>query len=322
MAIAGDHVARLSVTGSNYRFVMPGKPDEARREQARNLRREGYSLSQIARIMGLKSAGGVLGRWLKGVPPPEWTKRPRAKDHLREEALRLRKDGRSYREIEEILGVSRSSVSLWVRDVPLTEEQRAALDERRQASYRRHAAMVRETARARHQQLIDEAASQVGALSGRELFVAGVVAYWAEGSKTKPWGRRSMVKFINSDPGMIRLILCWLRLLGFSLDDLTFRVQIHESADVAAAEDSWSRVVGVPTGRFLRATLKSHNPVTVRKNVGDSYTGCLTIYVRRSTDLNSRIAGWFQAIEAALSGVRSVDRGSMEPDRVGVPLGG
>ncbi len=112
-----------------------------------------------------------------------------------------------------------------------------------------------------------------------------------------------MVKFINSDPGMIRLILSWLRLLGFSLDDLTFRVQIHESADVRAAEEFWSRVVGIPTGRFLRATLKSHNPVTVRKNVGDSYTGCLTIYVRRSTDLNSRIAGWFKGIEAALHGV-------------------
>jgi transcriptional regulator with XRE-family HTH domain len=313
VAAAGDDVERLSVTGPGYSCGMPGKPDEARRERARNLRREGYSLSQIARIMGLKSTGGSLGRWLQGVPAPHWTRRPRAKDGTREKAVRLRREGRSYREIEEILGVSRSSVSLWVRNVPLTEEHRAALAERRRAAYERQAASVRAASRARHQRLIDEAASQVGTISNRELFVAGVVAYWAEGSKTKPWGRRSMAKFINSDPGMIRLILGWLRLLGVTLDDLTFRVQIHESADVAVAERFWSRVVDVPASRFLRATLKRHKPRTVRKNVGDSYAGCLIIYVRRSTDLNSRIAGWFKGIEGALPDPHAVDDGDVRP---------
>jgi len=42
-------------------------------------------------------------------------------------------------------------------------------------------------------------------------------------------------------------------------------------------------------------TLKRHNPKTVRKNVGDSYRGCLRINVRRSSGLYRRIEGWARA---------------------------
>jgi hypothetical protein len=42
--------------------------------------------------------------------------------------------------------------------------------------------------------------------------------------------------------------------------------------------------------------VKRHNPKTVRKNVGDTYHGCLRIDVRRSADLYRRIEGWAEAI--------------------------
>ena len=40
------------------------------------------------------------------------------------EARRLRYEGRSIKEIERLMRVNRSSISVWVRDVPLTEEQK------------------------------------------------------------------------------------------------------------------------------------------------------------------------------------------------------
>ena len=49
---------------------------------------------------------------------------------------------------------------------------------------------------------------------------------------------------------------------------------------------------------FDRTSLKRHNPLTVRKNVNDDYHGCLCVSVRRSTDLNLRIEGWFHGIAA------------------------
>ncbi|MGH2685110.1 MAG: hypothetical protein ACRDJP_06565, partial [Actinomycetota bacterium] len=89
-------------------------------------------------------------------------------------------------------------------------------------------------------------------------------------------------------------------LIGVERDDVTFRISIHETADVAAAHSFWSRVVDKPVTRFYRPTLKVHPTRTVRKNTGDSYHGCLTVGVRRSTDLNTRIEGWFRGISEAL----------------------
>ena len=50
-------------------------------------------------------------------------------------------------------------------------------------------------------------------------------------------------------------------------------------------------MVAVPADCFRRPTLKKHNPATVRRNVGDSYRGCLIIYVPKSSRLYWRIEG-------------------------------
>ena len=54
-----------------------------------------------------------------------------------EEARKLRSEGLSVRRIAARLGVSVSSVSVWVRDVPLSREQRAALEVPRRKAYRK-----------------------------------------------------------------------------------------------------------------------------------------------------------------------------------------
>lgn len=271
----------------------------SRREQAVQLRLAGLSRSQIAEALGLAAGGGEpLTTWLRDVPAPAWTKRPRAKDDLRETAVAMRREGRSYREIREVVGVSKGTLSLWLRDVPLTEDQRLALALRAPASATRRARAIRASAAQRRARIQDEARAQIANLSESELFVAGVVAYWAEGTKNKPWRTGARVSFLNSDPAMILLFLRWLALVGVEAERLQFRLNIHESADVAAAEAFWAEVVGVPVQAFDRTTLKRHNPLTVRKNVSADYHGCLCVSVRRSTDLNLRISGWFQGIAA------------------------
>ena len=53
---------------------------------------------------------------------------------------------------------------------------------------------------------------------------------------------------------------------------------------------------GQPPTSSLTPALKRHNPVTVRKNVGATYHGCLRVEVYRSADLYLRIEGWTTAI--------------------------
>ena len=149
------------------------------------LRLAGRSRSQIAEALGLAAGGGEpLTTWLRDVPPPAWTQRPRAKDDLRETAVAMRREGRSYREIREVVGVSKSTLSLWLRDVPWTEEQQRALDLRTPAAATRRARAIRASATQRRLQTRAEARAQITNLSESELFAAGVVAYWLRGPRT------------------------------------------------------------------------------------------------------------------------------------------
>jgi transposase len=59
------------------------------RVQAIALRRSGKSRREIKEILGISSKT-TLNKLLAGEPPPEWTRRPRAKDDLHVKARRLR----------------------------------------------------------------------------------------------------------------------------------------------------------------------------------------------------------------------------------------
>ncbi|CAL9469186.1 helix-turn-helix domain-containing protein [Streptomyces sp. enrichment culture] len=269
---------------------------ERLREEAVALRRRGYSLRQIRDELQVRNKE-TLQRLVEGEPPPEWTKRPNAKDDLRARARELRQQGWTYNQIQAELGCSKSSVSLWVRDLPHPEPKCTPAE--RQARMNAGLARLRASQDREREETKRAAATEIGALSDRELFLLGVGLYWAEGSKDKPHARREAVEFVNSDPSMITVFLAWLDLLGVSRDRLHCRVMIHESADVDAAEHYWADLMGLDRARLGKTTLKKHNPTTVRKNTGDAYRGCLGIKVRQAADLYRRIEGWWCGIVGA-----------------------
>jgi len=269
------------------------------REQATALRLEGKSRRQIKEILGIGS-NETLGKALRGVPPPLWTARPRAKDDLHAKARELRARGRTYNEIAAELGVSKGSISLWVRDMPRTgrlsyEEFR----DRNSAGISAYWAAERPVREQRRCAVGEKAAAEIGRLSEREIVIAGAVAYWCEGSKNKPYRRSDRVTFVNSDPHLISFFLHFLAVVGVERDRIICRVHIHESADVEAAQRYWQAVTQVPSAQFRRPTLKRHNPKTVRHNTGEDYHGCLIVNVRVSVELYRQIEGWASAVMTA-----------------------
>lgn len=203
------------------------------------------------------------------------------------------------REIAEELEVSVTTAWNWTRDEPVPSRAvhgRSPEELRAMARARWDAELaVRDEERRR---VAAAGAEWVGSLTEREVELVAVVAYWCEGSKSKPWARSEFLTFINSDPDVIRVFLRWLRQLGIPDDNLRLALSIHETADVPASERWWSEVVGVPVERFSKATLKRHTPKTVRKNVGADYHGCLSIGVRQSRVLYQRLTGMWAAIAA------------------------
>ncbi|WP_432280628.1 hypothetical protein [Streptomyces luomodiensis] len=267
---------------------------EELRARAIALRREGLSRRQIRDRLKV-SNNDLLNRLLEGEPPPDWTKRPNAKDDLRSRAREMRLQGMTYDRIQLELGCSKSSISLWVRDLPKPDRPPRTREEASAIAKRRWEATLRRREIER-QQTKFAAAREIGAMTDRELFLVGVGLYWSEGSKSKPHRHSEAVVFINSDPGMIQTYLAWLSLLGVEPDRIRYRVMIHESAQVADAEQYWADLVGVDVDTLEKTTLKKHNPKTVRKNVGEHYRGCFVVRVLKGADLYRRIEGWWYGI--------------------------
>lgn len=294
----------MTTTDRNHR-----KSDEdPRRAEARRLRIDpGMSRAQLMRRFGVGNE--TLTEWLRGLPAPEWTRRPNAKDDLRERALAMRREGGTVPRIAAELGVSKSTAYLWTRDIPLDrtpaeeqERRRQHMEQMREARWRPH----RQARDADRAATGDRLLAWVGELSEREVILVGAVAYWCEGAKEKPWHQSNQgLQFINSDPCLIRLYLRYVEILGVDRAALTYRLSIHESADVAAATTWWAAEIGVPEARFRRATLKTHNPSTLRRNVGDPYRGCLIVYVPKSSRLYWQMEGVMRGIAASVGGGRA-----------------
>ena len=186
----------------------------------------------------------------------------------------LRAEGWTYSEICAELGVARSSVSLWCRDVVVDA---TLLDDRRRARYlagnlaltkrpsRLHVAKLEQIERCR-----EEASAWVGSLSERDRFIAGIALYAGEGAKTD-----GAVKFTNSDPRMIGFFLAWLREF-FDLDEGRLRLwlYLHDGLDLDAAMAFWSTLTDVPLDQFGKPYRATPDP-SIRRSKHPE--GCLSV---------------------------------------------
>jgi transposase len=271
--------------------------DEGMRAEARRLRVDpGLSRSQLIKIFGVSN--GTLTDWLRGIEPPTWTKRPNAKDDKRADAVELRKAGWSLKDIAERLDVAKSTAFRWAGHIPLDQDSERAREKRELAKKRIAGRWdtFREERDRRREEVWTEAANDVGVVSDRDILLVGAIAYWCEGAKSKPWDRKDRLVFINSDAALLEVYLRFLELGGYRVEELGYRVSIHETVDAEAAGDWWAQRLAIPRERFMKPTIKKHVPLTRRGNVGDDYHGCLTVTVPRARNLYWRMEGVVKAI--------------------------
>jgi transposase-like protein len=95
------------------------------------------------------------------------------------------REGASIKEIARRVGVSVSvsSVSVWVRDIELTQEQHAALQLRNVAYNRQMSGTYKQAVIRRAERVAYQEAGRARARSECSLYVAGCMLFWAEGGK-------------------------------------------------------------------------------------------------------------------------------------------
>ena len=148
---------------------------------------------------------------------------------LKEKAIELRKQGLSYREILTEIPVAKSTISLWLREVGLTVQQKQRLTDKKLAAIHKGGQAKHLQRLALTKSIIDAARTDIDYISDRELWLMGIMLYWAEGSKEKTWDVGTGVQFSNTDVEMIRLFLHWLfKFFDKSFEDIIIDLYIHE----------------------------------------------------------------------------------------------
>lgn len=182
----------------------------------------------------------------RGVEPGRVDVGYRGKLEEQARARELRAQAWTLDEIARHLGVSKSSVSLWVRNVAFDGNARRSRVSGRRPRTGMHPLRRRKLARIA--ELDSWGRARLATLSEQSLLVAGVALYAGEGSK-----RDGQVKFANSDAGLMEFFCSWLRHF-FDVDEARIRVHLylHVGLDLDAAVSHWATVIGVPARQFGR----------------------------------------------------------------------
>jgi hypothetical protein len=205
----------------------------------------------------------------------------------KEIALGLRREGRSIREVAELVGIARSTASTWCREVELTEDQKIEIDKRNPASQNyagvRSCDLISERARNKRIAYQKEGMTEAGEL---DLFLAGCMLYWGEGSKGK-----NCVKITNYDPAMLKFFVRFLREC-FDVKNEQIKIWIVVYTDVEEeveeAEQFWLQTLELPRSRLGKTKKIVGSKPTMKKNI-HKYGGC-GLYVG-STEIVQRIFG-------------------------------
>ena len=185
----------------------------------------------------------------------------RLKDRLK--ARTLRSQGKSYSEIKDLLGISKSTLSGWLQDMPLSSER---IHELRALSPRR-IERFRNTMRTKREHRMAEsytnAAKDIGKRSKRDLFIAGLYLYWGEGTKSAP-GR---VSIANTDPDVLKAFMDWLLLMEVPRNRIRIRLHLYRDMDPDQEMMFWSRYLKLPFSQFRKPQIK------VSSRVEQTYKG-------------------------------------------------
>ncbi len=211
----------------------------------------------------------------------------------KEKARALRKQGKSINEIVKEAGLSKASVSEWVRDIILTEKQKNRLTEKGRnldsVERRRLSRLFNENKR--RQIIVDKAKEDILKISKNDLKIIGCMLYLGEGAKTS----RGSAKLANSDPDIIKITMRFFREIC-NVPESKFRVHIHtfDNADVNETEKYWSKITGIPRTQFYKTYIKqSIASLKKRKTLPH---GTCDVCVN-NTELFLTIMGWIEKIK-------------------------
>ncbi len=213
----------------------------------------------------------------------------RIEDH--ERAIFLRKQGKSYSQIKEILKIGKGTLSEWLRNYPLSKQRIRELrdwsairiEKFRETMQRKREARLIATYKTQQKRLLP--------LSKKEFFMAGLFLYWGEGTKY----RMNHLMLANTNPGMINFFINWLRYFFYiPKNKIKIRLHLYTDMDRIKEVEYWSKTVGIQTSQFSPSYIKKTSFKRINHKGGFGHGTC-TVGIH-SVSLTEKVLMSIQAI--------------------------
>lgn len=182
-------------------------------------------------------------------------------------AIELRKTGLSIGQISKIIKASKGSISIWIRELVLTEDQKILLKNNNLITSKNTIRKLAESNKVlwkKRRELYQEEGKKL-AQNKDPNFIIGCILYWAEGTKD-----RNSITFTNSDPNMIKLFYNFLKnTLNVSENKITLKLGYRKQEDrtLFQMEQFWLDLLSLPRSVFRKSTEEIRKSSGKRKNI-------------------------------------------------------
>lgn len=213
----------------------------------------------------------------------------------KEKVIKLRKKGYSYGYISEKFGLSKSTLSDWLKEIPFKPNQevlnRVKMAQLKSAQFKQNK-RIKEIGEMRN-----EALGEIGHLNKRDLLLLGIGLYWGEGSKCN-----EEVGVINSDPILVKLMIRWFKeICGLKTENFYVMLHLYPDSDIESSVAYWSKMTSISKEQFGKVQIDRRTNKAPRNNKKLPHG---TIYVKvRSLGnkefgrrLHRHIIGWINAV--------------------------
>ncbi len=208
---------------------------------------------------------------------------------------KLRQQGLSYREIEKATKTSKSTISKYCKNIELTKTQINHLLKNKINGLTKASILGAKSNKNKRKKqekdLLNQGIAQVGKLSQRDKFIAGISLYQGEGSKTG-----NAVELTNADPITIKFMVSWIcEFCRIDKNQLKFNLWLHDNLNESKAVEFWVNLLQINASQFGRTYFAKNKPNShkIRKNIHQF--GIIKIRFYNTAKLRL-ILGWIKGI--------------------------
>lgn len=213
------------------------------------------------------------------------------------QAFLLRREGKSYAEICLAIGVPKSTLSDWLKDV---EFSKAVKQDRLVQAKVAWAKNIREHNAKRHERYvldkkiqIDNYAATTPRITRENLFFLVMGLFWGEGTKKSHWD----VRIANSDPDVIRMMLRFFREeCGITEEKFSGWVHTHKNLSFDHVADYWVKITGISREKIR---VRAYVSVASRGLKPKNLLPYGTFHLRaQSPEVMTKIHGWLKGLRS------------------------